>query len=86
MDADELAATRAALRPGKTEDTADRVKATYGNRYDYRLMQQAKADIAVMLGENSPAQERRSIRQHLREASGQQEYRRRKSKEHKQER
>lgn len=86
MDADELAAARAALRPGKTEDTADRVKATYGNRYDYRLMQQAKADIAVMLGENSPAQERRSIRQHLREASGQQEYRRRKSKEHKQER
>lgn len=86
MDADELSAARAELRPVKTGDAADRIKAAYGKQYDYALMRRTENDIAVMLGEEAPPQERPSIREQLRSTDGQQEQVRRKDKRKEQER
>lgn len=68
MDAAELSVVRAELRPLKTNDAADRIKAAYGTHYNYKLMQQANTDVAAMLGEAAPIQEKSSIKAMLRTA------------------
>lgn len=87
MDAAELDAARAELRPAKITDAADRVKAAYGKQqYNHNLMQQAKSDVAALLDEDIPTKERQPIRRQLREANNQYSSAQRKPKEHEQER
>jgi hypothetical protein len=73
LDVDEVNTARQKLRPLKTDDAVDRIKAAYGKQYDYKRMQQAKAEVTVMLDEKAPLQERQSIRQQLRETEKRQE-------------
>lgn len=82
MDATELNATRQIIRPEKERETAQRLQATYGQRFDSNRLSQSRKDIAEMLGE---AVEPVSIRRYLRQSSKRQD-RQHPAREHSQER
>ena len=65
MDATELNAARQIIRPVKERETAQRLQAAYGQRFDSNRLLQSRKDIAEMLGEGT---EPASIRQYLRQA------------------
>ena len=66
MDAMELNASRHAIRPGKEWETAQRLQAAHGKKFDSTMLTQSRKDIAEMLDE--PA-EPVSIHQKLRKIS-----------------
>ena len=64
MDAAELMDARLAVREEKKRSAVDRVKATYGEKYDPIMMHDSKRDVANLLHEEA---EVRSIRERLRQ-------------------
>ena len=64
MDAAELMDARLAVREEKKRSAVDRVKATYGEKYDPMMMHDSKRDVANLLHEEA---EVRSIRERLRQ-------------------
>lgn len=79
MDAVELMNARLAIREEKECSAANRVKATYGEKYNPMMMHDGKRDIANLLHEEA---ETRSIREHLHQT----QQRQKKAKHHEQER
>ena len=69
MDVLELDTTCHAIRPDKERETAQRLQAAYGNKFDSRMLAQSRKNIAKMLDE--PA-ESVSIRQKLQQLQVQQ--------------
>ena len=53
MDATELNAARQVIRPEKERETAQRLQAAYGRRFDPNRLSQSRNNIAEMLGEGS---------------------------------
>jgi len=51
MDTTELDAARHAIRPGKEKETAQRLQAAYGKKFDSRLLSKSRKDIAEKPGE-----------------------------------
>ena len=51
MDAMELEAARHAIRPGKERETAQRLQATHGKKFDSGMLAQSRIDVGEMLGE-----------------------------------
>lgn len=82
MDAMELGAARHAIRPSKEQETAQRLQAAHGKKFDSTMLAQSRKDVAEMLDE--PA-ESVSIRQTIQQFQGQQG-RQRHEEEHSQER
>ena len=62
FDPDELAVAQLEIRPQKEASAESRVRAAYGDKYDFWTMIGAKREVAELLGEEEP----RSIREHLR--------------------
>ncbi|HCG35069.1 MAG TPA: mobilization protein [Clostridiales bacterium] len=85
LDADALSAERATLRPDAQQAAVQRLQAAYGTQYQPEVLRRCKRDIAVLLGEDIPAEKRQSIRETLREIN-QQPQRKHKPKSHEQER
>ena len=79
IDAVELMNARLAIREEKECSVANRVKATYGEKYNPMMMHDGKRDIANLLHEEA---ETRSIREHLHQT----QQRQKKAKHHEQER
>ena len=69
MDAMELDAVRHVIRPDKERETAQRLQAAHGKKFDFGALAQSRKDVAKMLDE--PA-ESVSIRQTLQQLQGQQ--------------
>lgn len=69
VDAVELMDARFAVREDKERSAVDRVKATYGEKYDPMMMHDSKRDVANLLHEEA---ETRSIRERLRQKQQQQ--------------
>ena len=69
VDAVELMDARFAVREDKERAAVDRVKATYGEKYDPMMMHDSKRDVANLLHEEA---ETRSIRERLRQKQQQQ--------------
>ncbi len=69
MDAMELEATRHAIRPGKERETAQRLRAAHGKKFDSAILAQSRMDVGEMLGE---IVEPVSIRQKLQQLQRQQ--------------
>lgn len=82
MDATELNTARQVIRPEKERETAQRLQAAYGQRFDSNRLSQGRKDVTKMLGEGT---EPISIRQYLRQAPKPQD-RRHSKKERSQER
>ena len=82
MDVMELEAARHAIRPGKERETAQRLQAAHGKKFDSAMLTQSRKDVAKMLDEKA---ESVSIRQTIQQLQGQQG-RQRHEKEHSQER
>ena len=66
VDATELNAVRQVIRPEKECETAQRLQAAYGQRFDSNRLSQSRKDIAEMLGKGT---EPTSIRRYLRQTS-----------------
>ena len=81
MDAMELDTARHAVRPSKERETAQRLQAAHGKKFDFGTLAQSRKNVAKMLDE--PA-ESVSIRQTIQQLQGQQG-RQRHEKEHSQE-
>ena len=62
FDPDELAVAQLEIRPQKEASAESRVRAAYGDKYDFWTMIGAKREVAELLGEEEP----RSIRERLR--------------------
>ena len=69
MDATEPDTARHAIRPDKERETAQRLQAAYGKKFDSGMLAQSRKDVAVMLDESA---EPTSIRQMLQQLQGQQ--------------
>ena len=69
MDAAELMDARLAVREEKERSAIDKVKATYGEKYDPMLMHDSKRDVANLLHEKA---EVRSVREFIRQKQKQQ--------------
>ena len=69
MDVLELDTTCHAIRPDKERETAQRLQAAYGNKFDSRMLAQSRMDVAEMLDETV---EPVSIRQKLQQLQRQQ--------------
>ncbi len=69
MDATELDTIRHAIRPGKEKETAQRLQAAHGKKFDSGMLTQSRKDVAAMLDESA---EPVSIRQTLQQLQGQQ--------------
>ena len=69
MDAMELDTVRHAIRSGKERETAQRLQAAYGKKFDSGMLVQSRMDAAEMVGETT---EPVSIRQSLKPLPGQQ--------------
>lgn len=83
MDAAELIDARLAVREEKERSAIDRVKATYGEKYDPMMMHDSKRDVAELLGEDTTV---RSIRKHLQKKREQKVEHKKTSKKYEQER
>ena len=68
MEAMELDTARHAIRPGKERETAQRLQAAHGKKFDSGTLAQSRKDVAEMLGESA---EPVSIRQKLQQLQGQ---------------
>ena len=68
-DVMELAAAHHTIRSDKERETAQRLQAAYGKKFDSRMLVQSRMDVAKMLGETSGPI---SIRQKLRQTQSQQ--------------
>lgn len=82
MDAMELDTARHAIRPGKERETAQRLQAAHGKKFDFGTLAQSRKDVAAMLDKST---EPASIRRTLQQLQGQQ-HRESHKKEHSQER
>ena len=82
MEAMELDTARHAIRPGKERETAQRLQAAHGKKFDFGTLAQSRKDVAKMLDEPAKSV---SIRQTIQQLQGQQG-RQRHEKEHSQER
>ena len=82
MDATELDVARQAIRPDKECETLRQLRATYGQRFDSKMLMQSRKDIADLLGETS---EPVSIHQKLQQPYAQKD-KRHHTKKHSQER
>ena len=78
FDPDELQDARLALRPVMERSAVDRVQSAYGNKYDPLIMYDSKWDVADLLHEH---EERRSVREFLRQQQTAQTTRHRKEKQ-----
>jgi len=78
MDTGELMDARLAIRGEKEHSVIDRVKATYGKKYDPMLMYDSKRDVANLLHEEA---ETRSVRDRLRQKQQQQKQNKKKNRD-----
>lgn len=69
MDVLELDTTCHVIRPDKEQETAQRLQAAYGKKFDSKTLAQSRIDVAEMLNETA---EPVSIRQKLQQLQGQQ--------------
>ena len=84
VDAVELMDARLDIRPDRERSAADRIKATYGEKYDPLMIYDSKRDVANLLNEETEA---RSVREFLRQKQkAQRTQQQRKPKRHEQER
>ena len=53
VDAGELVSARLALRPDRERSAANRIQTAYGEKYDPKMMQDSRQDVAKQLGEEA---------------------------------
>ena len=72
MDAMELEVARHAIRSGKERETAQRLQAAHGKKFDSRTLAQSRKDVAGLLGEVvAPVSIRETLRQSVEQIDNQ---------------